>query len=520
MKNNIFQNKNFAIFAAIFCTLLWGTAFPFIKLGYEEFQIADGDIGSKLLFAGFRFMLAGLMVFAILCIGERKFALPQKGDLAAITLLGLVQTGGQYLFTYIGIGFTSGTNTSIITACAAFITVLAVPIFFKSDRLTVLKILGCVLGFGGVLAINQGGGVTADTLFGDAMILLSTVCAASGNIISKKVAGGRNPVLVTAFQLAIGAAALIVAGFVCGGRLSFSNIKAVAILLWLALVSAVSFSIWTALLKYHPASKITVFNLLVPIFGTVLSGFLLGENVFRIETLLSLVMISAGIVLVNISKERKRMIKGVIFDMDGVVLDSEKLYVRFWCEAANFCGYPMQSEHALGIRSMARPLAKEKLKGWFGEDFDYEAVHAKRVELMDAFIDENGIEPKPYAEELLSYLKENGYRVALATATPKDRAEDYLARVGLLKYFDEVVSARMVEHGKPAPDIYIYAAEKIGLAPCECLALEDSPNGIKSASSAGCKTVMVPDLDGPTDEIAPLLYAVANGLNEVIKLLK
>lgn len=205
--------------------------------------------------------------------------------------------------------------------------------------------------------------------------------------------------------------------------------------------------------------------------------------------------------------------------MDGVILDSEKLYVRFWCEAANFYGYPMKREHALEIRSMARPLARAKLRGWFGESFDYEAVHSKRVELMDAFIAENGIEPKPYAEKLLFYLKENGYKIALATATPKDRAEDYLLRVGFLKYFDKVVSARMVEHGKPAPDIYILAAEKIGLEPRECLAVEDSPNGIRSASSAGCKTVMVPDLDNPTDQIRPLLYAVADNLCDVIKIL-
>ena len=119
-------------------------------------------------------------------------------------------------------------------------------------------------------------------------------------------------------------------------------------------------------------------------------------------------------------------IRGVISDMDGVMLDSEKLYVRFWCEAGNFYGYPMQREHALGIRSMARPYAIAKLQGWFGEDFDYDLVRNKRVELMDAYVSEHGIEAKDGAKELLAYLKGNGYRVALATATPKDRAERYL----------------------------------------------------------------------------------------------
>ncbi len=212
-------------------------------------------------------------------------------------------------------------------------------------------------------------------------------------------------------------------------------------------------------------------------------------------------------------------IKGVISDMDGVILDTEKLYVRFWCEAANFYGYPMEKHHALSIRSMARVFAIEKLKGYFGQDFDYFAVHSKRIELMDKYIEENGIEAKQGADTLLSYLKQNGYKVALATATAPDRAKSYLERLDLLKYFDEIVCASMVEKGKPEPDIYLFAAQKLGLNPCECIALEDSQNGIKSASSAGCKTVMVPDLDGPTDEIMPQLYAVADSLTDVIKLL-
>ena len=212
-------------------------------------------------------------------------------------------------------------------------------------------------------------------------------------------------------------------------------------------------------------------------------------------------------------------IKGVISDMDGVILDSEKLYVRFWCEAGQFYGFPFERKHALGIRSMARPFAIERLQGWFGDSFDYDTVRNKRIELMNAYVEKHGIEAKPDAEKLLSYLKEKGIAVALATATPKDRAEEYLRRVGLLQYFDEVVSARMVKNGKPAPDIYLFAAEKLGLKPEECMALEDSQNGIRSAHEAGCKTVMVPDLDGPTGEIMPLLYDVADGLWDVVRIL-
>ena len=232
--------------------------------------------------------------------------LPERSERLPVAVLGAVQTFGQYLFTYIGIGFTTGANTSIITACASFLTVLGAAVFFRADRLTVLKLLGCVLGFGGVLVINGAGGFALQTLFGDSFIFLSTVFAAAGNLLAKKITVGRSPVTVTAWQLLFGGALLCAAGLACGGRLNLTSGTGVLILLWLAFVSAAAFTVWTALLKLHPASKISVFNLLVPIFGTVLSGLLLGENIFKIETLLALVLIAAGILLVNFSGGGKK----------------------------------------------------------------------------------------------------------------------------------------------------------------------------------------------------------------------
>ena len=298
------RTKTAAVLLSLLCTLLWGTAFPFIKLGYSEFGVADGDVGAMLLFAGCRFFLAGLMVLPVIAV-KRGRGVPRKQDLMPILVLGLVMTAGQYFFSYIGLGFTSGANTSIITACASFLTVLAAPLFFRSDRLTVLKILGCILGFSGVLVINQGGSLSGDTFFGDCMVFVSTVCAAAGNLISKKVTAGRDPLLVTSWQLLVGGGLLSVTGLLWGGRLDFTSLGGVAILLWLSFVSAAAFSVWTALLKYHPASKISVYTLLIPVFGATLSGLLLDEPVFRIETLISLILIAAGIALVNVTIKAK-----------------------------------------------------------------------------------------------------------------------------------------------------------------------------------------------------------------------
>ena len=299
--------KNYKVAAAlaIFCTLLWGTAFPFIKVGYAQFGIEGNDIGSKLLFAGARFTLAGIMVLFIFLVKNKHLPKIEKNGIMPVMLLGSVQTFGQYIFTYIGIGFTSGANTSVITACATFFTVLFAPLFFKSDKLNICKIIGCVLGFCGVLCVNSGGGVTVDTLFGDFMILMSTLSAAAGNFISKGIVRDREPISVTGFQLLFGGILLLIAGFVTGGKLDFSSIKALLVLLWLAFVSAAAFAIWTALLKPHPASRICVFNLLVPVFGTLLSGIMLGESVFGIETIVSVVLICAGIFISNMQIKKR-----------------------------------------------------------------------------------------------------------------------------------------------------------------------------------------------------------------------
>lgn len=213
------------------------------------------------------------------------------------------------------------------------------------------------------------------------------------------------------------------------------------------------------------------------------------------------------------------MIKGVITDMDGVMLDTEKLYVRFWCEAARCYGYPMEREHALGIRSLARQFAVEKLQGWFGSEFDYDLVRNKRKELMDRYVAANGVEAKQGAKELLQWLKQSGCSVALATATPVERATEYLKQTELLPYFDEICSAREVRHGKPEPDIYLLAAKRLGLPPEECMALEDSQNGVRSAAAAGCKTVLVPDLDNPENELQGCMFTVAKSFDEVKRLI-
>ena len=211
-------------------------------------------------------------------------------------------------------------------------------------------------------------------------------------------------------------------------------------------------------------------------------------------------------------------IKGVIFDLDGTLLDTEKLYRRFWVEAARQLGYPMEDRHALMIRSMAAVYAEPLLKREVCEAFDYHDVRALRRRIMEEYIDQNGVDPKPDLIETLQALREKGLKIGLATATPEHRARKYLRMVNAEQHFDAVTCADMVKRGKPQPDIYLLACERTGVAPGEAIAVEDAPTGIRAAHAAGCLAVMVPDQDQPDEEIRALCHAVVPRLRDVVDL--
>lgn len=211
------------------------------------------------------------------------------------------------------------------------------------------------------------------------------------------------------------------------------------------------------------------------------------------------------------------MLKGAIFDMDGLMIDTEKLYLKFWILAAKDFGYDMTPEHVYSMRSMARKFSIPKLKSIFGEDCPTEEIRAHRTELMADYINEHGLEVKKGLFELLDYLRDHGIKMAVATATPRVRTTEYLRNIGAAEYFSAVICGDMVETGKPAPDIYLTAARELGLPPQECAAFEDSPNGIKAAYSAGCHAIMIPDMTPPDDEIKPLLSAVYDSLDMAVE---
>lgn len=215
-----------------------------------------------------------------------------------------------------------------------------------------------------------------------------------------------------------------------------------------------------------------------------------------------------------------RSICGVLFDMDGLVVDTEKLYSRFWREACAFYGYEMSYEQSLHMRGLGGQAGEKMLHSFFGPGADYMQLRNKRIELMGAFVDEHGVELKPGILELMAFLEEKGIPAAITSSSPIPRIRKFLSPYGLDSRFAALCSGRDVPKGKPAPDIYLAGAKALNLPPENCLALEDAPAGIESAYRAGCLAVMVPDLDPPDEKTRSMLYARADSLLDIPSLWK
>lgn len=309
MKSNILQKTPVAALLALFCSALWGSAFPCVKIGYDLFGIDKASTPSIILFAGVRFFIAGIMVIIIGSVIHKKPLVPKPAEIPKVMLLSLFQTILQYLFFYIGLANTSGVKSSVIEGMSVFVCILVSALIFRLEKLTLAKIAGCILGTAGIIAINLDSSLVSDINFtGDGFILISTVAYAISSVLIKRFSADTDTMMLSGWQFLFGGAVMSIIGLLLGGRFEYGNIgvEAVLMLMYLAFISACAYSIWSLLLKYNPVSKIAVFGFMNPVCGVLLSAVLLGETeqAFRLESAAALVLISAGIFIVNRFNER------------------------------------------------------------------------------------------------------------------------------------------------------------------------------------------------------------------------
>lgn len=306
MRNQaFFARRKVVVILATLCCLLWGSAYPAIKNGYALFHIAANDIASKLVFAGYRFVLAGLVLLAIAAISKKPVFRLDGRTLAQITLLGLTQTSLQYVFFYVGLAYATGVKSSIMNATGTFFSVLLAHFIYKNDRLSASKALGCVVGFVGVMVVNFSDGLLSFdfTLMGEGFVVIAAFVLSAASIYGKKISQHVDSVVLTGYQLAIGGMALLLLGFAAGGTLTGFTVKSSALLIYLVVLSSAAFSLWTILLKYNRVSMVTAFNFMIPVFGTVLSALFLNERFLEWKNGVALLLVCGGIWLV--AKEEK-----------------------------------------------------------------------------------------------------------------------------------------------------------------------------------------------------------------------
>ena len=304
----IFQNKWSVMGIAILCTLLWGSAFPVLKISNVELQIASHDTSAQIVFAGMRFLLAGLIILVSLFFTNRKILHVKKQHIPVLILLGMIQTAAQYYFFYIGLAKVSGMQGSILTSSGVFISVIFAHFFYKDDRLNGKKLIGIMAGIAGIIVANWGQDFNFQfQLTGEGYMVLSAFVSAVATILSKELSAGVHPIALTGWQLSIGAMILLFIGLPQLGEnaIQFTPLGW-GLLIYAAFLSSVAFALWTSILKYNKAGEISIYNFLTPVFGAVLSAAFVPNENFNIYIFEAIILVSIGIIAINYHGKGKK----------------------------------------------------------------------------------------------------------------------------------------------------------------------------------------------------------------------
>ncbi len=306
-KQSILNKPLIVALIALFCCALWGSATPFIKTGYA-LSLPNNNVSSTILYAGIRFFIAGVLTVIIYSAARRKVLIPKPQNAGIILSVSLFQTVLQYLFFYIGLANTSGVKGTVLSGSTAFFAVLISSLIFKQEKLTVKKIIACILGFAGIIIVNLKGLDFNMNLLGDGFVIFSTVACAMSSVLVRNFSKREDPVVISGYQFIAGGFVMAITGLAFGGKVVFPDFKSVAVLIYLAFLSAAAYSLWGLLLKYNPVSKVTIYSFTTPIFGVILSEIMLSaedSNVNYLNLAITLLLVCTGIILINYKKSEK-----------------------------------------------------------------------------------------------------------------------------------------------------------------------------------------------------------------------
>ncbi|HSC68055.1 MAG TPA: DMT family transporter [Cellvibrio sp.] len=302
-----FTRRDVLFACAVLCTSLWGSSYPAIKSGYVLLGIDRDNIPAQILFAGYRFLLAGVFLLLFAKLAGKSLAVGNAKHWRHVCILGLAQTTVQYVFFYIGLAYATGVKASILNATGTFFSVLLAHFIYHNDRLNHRKALGCLVGFFGVMIVNFNKNLLDFdmSLQGEGFIVIAALTLAAASIYGKRISQHMDVLIMTAWQLTIGGIALMLLGWVTGGTLNNLDWQSTLLLIYLALLSSAAFALWGTLLKYNPVGMVTIFNFLVPVFGVALSAIFLGETIMEWKYLIALVLVCGGIFLVTRSPNNR-----------------------------------------------------------------------------------------------------------------------------------------------------------------------------------------------------------------------
>lgn len=301
MIKKLMNSKAFVIFGALFCCALWGISTPIVKVGYN--YIDASHIPSLLLWVGLQFVVSGFLTIGIYSIFSKKFIFPKKESVKGVVIISVLQTVLQYSLLYIGLSQTTSVKGAILKSTDVFFVALIASLLFKLEKLTVKKLISCVIGFCGIIVMNLDGLSLNINPVGDGLVILGIISYSFSVIMTKLFAQKENPIILCGYQMSLGGVILLLIGVMLNGKFDF--IGMLPVFICLSLIYAVSYTLWTVLLKYNPASSVTIYSFMTPVFGVIFSSLLLSEDkgVAVTNLIIALLLVCIGIILWGYEKK-------------------------------------------------------------------------------------------------------------------------------------------------------------------------------------------------------------------------